>query len=187
MKMNPWLRTTLLLTLSLPAVHAKYTSGNQQCRSTLQLRTSCAGVLHCRSLPTYFKLLYLLNHSPSLSHPYISFKITECRIFWWLIVHSHANCLLHTVTKSCTRGTACWQSASQFRKSGKCSKLSENWTKTRDLSAKWKLVCSWHVTNFQTTYYGFIHKRFNKYSYSTDPSGCLAPVAFSLQVAAWHQ
>ena len=33
----------------------------------LQLRTSCAGVLHRRSLPTYFKLLYLLNHS--VTHP----------------------------------------------------------------------------------------------------------------------
>ena len=44
-----------------PAVHAKYTPGHQRCRSTLQLRTSSAGMLHCRSLPTYFKLLYLLN------------------------------------------------------------------------------------------------------------------------------
>ena len=62
------------LTLSLSAVHAKYTPGSQQCRSTLQIRTSCAGVLHCRSLPTYFKLLYLLNHSSSLIHPYINLK-----------------------------------------------------------------------------------------------------------------
>jgi len=37
------------LTLSLPAVHAKYTRGNEQCRSMLQLRTSSAGVLLCRS------------------------------------------------------------------------------------------------------------------------------------------
>ena len=67
-----------------------YTPGNQQCRNTLQLRAgfvdhylpilnSCvlilnhwpiSGVLHCRSLPTYFKLLYLLSHSSKLIHPY---------------------------------------------------------------------------------------------------------------------
>ena len=52
----------LKLTLSSPAVLAKYLPGNQQCRSALQLRISCAGVLHCRSVPTYFKLLYLLTH-----------------------------------------------------------------------------------------------------------------------------
>ena len=40
----------------------------------LQLRTSCAGVLHRRSLPTYFKLLYLLNHS--VTHP----VLLICRI-----------------------------------------------------------------------------------------------------------
>ena len=60
-----------------PAVHAKYTPGNQQCRSRLQLKTSCARVLHCRSLPAYFKLLYLLNHPPSLIHRHINLKTTE--------------------------------------------------------------------------------------------------------------
>ena len=55
------------LTLSLSAMHAKYTPGSQQCRSTLQLRTSC-------SLPTYFKPLCLLNHSSNLIHPYINLK-----------------------------------------------------------------------------------------------------------------
>ena len=34
------------------ACKVKYTPGNQQCRTILQLKTSCAGVLHCRSLPT---------------------------------------------------------------------------------------------------------------------------------------
>ena len=70
------------LTLSPPAVHAKYTSGNQQYRSTLQLRTSCAGVLHCRSLPTYFKLLHLLNHSSNLIHLYLNIKTTERSTKW---------------------------------------------------------------------------------------------------------
>ena len=55
------------LTLSLSAVHAKYTPGSQQCRSTLQIRTSCAGVLHCRSLPTFnFKMLYFSTTHPIL-------------------------------------------------------------------------------------------------------------------------
>ena len=52
------------------STHKVYTR-NQQCRSTLQLRTRCAWVLHCRSLPTYFKLLYLLSHSSNLIRPYI--------------------------------------------------------------------------------------------------------------------
>ena len=71
-----------LLTLSSPAVHAKYTPGNQQCWSTLQLRTSCAGVLHCRSLPAYIKLLYLLKHSPGLIHPCVDLKTVEWSMKW---------------------------------------------------------------------------------------------------------
>ena len=59
------------------ACKVKYKPGNQQCRTTLQLRTSCAGVLHCRSLPIYFKQPYLLNHSFNLIHLYINLKITE--------------------------------------------------------------------------------------------------------------
>ena len=79
------------LPFSLPTVHAKYTPGNQQCRSILQLRTSCAGVLHCRSWPTYFnyrslptylKLLYFLIHSSSLIHPYVNLKTSEWSTAW---------------------------------------------------------------------------------------------------------
>ena len=65
------------------AVHAKYTPGNQQCMQNICLeissaeaccssRTSCAWVPHCRSLPTYFKLVCLLNNSCSFIHRYIS-------------------------------------------------------------------------------------------------------------------
>ena len=73
------------LTLSSPAMNAKYTPGNQQCRSTLQFRTSCVGVLHVRSLPTYFRLLYVLYHSSSLIHLYTSLKTVPCHIKWvWL-------------------------------------------------------------------------------------------------------
>ena len=75
-----------ILTLSSPTVHAKYTPGNQQCRSTQQLRTSCTEELHCRSLPTYFKLLQLLNHSSSLIYPYVNLRITECNIKWVLFI-----------------------------------------------------------------------------------------------------
>ena len=63
-----------ILTLSGPALQVKCTPGNQQCGSTLQLRSSCPLVLCCLSLPTHFKLLYLLNHSSSLIHPHIRFK-----------------------------------------------------------------------------------------------------------------
>ena len=65
-----------------PAVHTKYTPGNQQCRSTLQLRTSCTAALHCRSLPAYFKLLHILNHSSSLIHLYPSLKTVEWSTEW---------------------------------------------------------------------------------------------------------
>ena len=71
-------------TLSLQAVHAKYTPGNQQCRSKLQLRTICAGVLHCRSLPSYFKLLYLRNHLSSLNHASVSWNWMEHRMGWFI-------------------------------------------------------------------------------------------------------
>ena len=40
------------LFIASSACKVKYTPGNQQCRTILQLKTSCAGVLHCRSLPT---------------------------------------------------------------------------------------------------------------------------------------
>ena len=56
--------------------------GNQQRRSMLQLRTSCAEVLHFRALPTHFKLLYLLNHSSSLIYLYTSLKTEQCSIKW---------------------------------------------------------------------------------------------------------
>ena len=67
------------LTLSSSAVKAKYMPKNQQCGSTLQLRTSCAWALHCRSLPTYCALL---NHSSCLICPYIHLKKIECKFKW---------------------------------------------------------------------------------------------------------
>ena len=69
-------------------MHAQYAPGNQQCRRTLQLRTSCAGVQRGKSPPTYFKLLYLLNHSSNLIHSYTILKIIACTIKW-LCLCSH--------------------------------------------------------------------------------------------------
>ena len=70
------------LTLSLPAVHAKYTPGNQLCRNALQLGTSCAGVLHCRSLPACFKTA-VSSHSSTPVYPYISIKTIEWSAKFW--------------------------------------------------------------------------------------------------------
>ena len=47
-----------------------------------QLSTNCAGMLHCRSLPAYFKLLYLLIHSSSLIDPHIDLKPIAWSIKW---------------------------------------------------------------------------------------------------------
>lgn len=59
-------RVNHFLILSSPAVNAKYVPGNQQCWNTLQFRSCCAEVLHRRSLPTCFKLLYLHYQSSNL-------------------------------------------------------------------------------------------------------------------------
>ena len=75
---DSWWEATHLLTLPSPAVHEKYAPENQRCRSTLQLKTSSAGVLHCRLLPTCFRLLYFLNLSSSRIHLYINSKTAEC-------------------------------------------------------------------------------------------------------------
>ena len=58
----------------------------------------------------------------------------------WLIIHTHAHCLLHTVTNSCMWGTAPWRSTSHFCKSEKSWKCSKNQTKTRYFNTKWNLV-----------------------------------------------
>ena len=65
------------LTLSSPAVHSKDAPGNQQCRRTLQLTTSCAGVQRGKSPPTYFNSFQAyLNCPPSLlsAHYFRPFK-----------------------------------------------------------------------------------------------------------------
>ena len=102
------------------------------------------------------------------------------------VVHNTAHCLFHTVTRSHTQGTVCWQSAGQFCKLEKCWNFSENQTKTRDLRPTKSRWCSCHVTNFWTTC-GFIHKRFKKISNSANPSCWSAPVMFWLQVTAHRQ
>ena len=68
-----------------PALHSKYTTRHQQCIQSIQLETSSAETYCssepalrecsiCRSLPTYFKLLYLLSHSSKLIQSYINLR-----------------------------------------------------------------------------------------------------------------
>ena len=62
-----------------PHLHPCYSNCASDIDRCLFLITNRSEVLHCRSLPTYLKLMYRLNHSSSLIHPYISLKTMEWR------------------------------------------------------------------------------------------------------------
>ena len=70
------------LTLSLSAVHTRYTPETSNAEAHCSSEPGSAGVLLCRSLHSYFKRLYLLNHSSNLIHPHINLKTIEYSIKW---------------------------------------------------------------------------------------------------------
>ena len=108
----------------------------------------------------------------------------------WLIIHNHVHCLFCIVTNSCPWWTAPWRNASHFHKSKKYSKCSKNQADKETSVPYESQSCFCHITNFGTMC-GFIHKRFKRFSNSTDPNGLShtisVTVTFSLQVAAqWY-
>ena len=75
---QPW--TCPLSTFSSPAVHVNSTACTW--KPVVQKHTAARNqwVLHCISLSTHFKLLYIFKLSSNFVHPCINLMKTECRI-----------------------------------------------------------------------------------------------------------
>ena len=75
---QPW--TCPLSTFSSPAVHVNSTACTW--KPAVQKHTAAQNqwVLHCISLSTHFKLLYIFKLSSNFVHPCINLMKTECRI-----------------------------------------------------------------------------------------------------------